>query len=410
MESSASWKDPGNRIRLVGGLNRFAFRLFQQLCQEQPEGNLFFSPSSVSQALAMTHLGANGQTEEELSTLLGYSGPEEKRREAFRELAEATRTGGVEFHSANHLWGQQSYHFLDDFLHGTREDFGAELASLDFENDAHGACHAINKWAEEQTRGRIKNLVAPELLGPLTRLVLTNAVYFSGTWQKPFERDETRDADFFHATGAASVPMMHQAGQFSYGESEVIKVLQLPYRAYGVDIEEGPENGLSFAMPNEEGGSDFAMEVILPSAGNKVGEVAKFLVAEGIQGLPSTDYRKVYVYLPRFRVESSFSMSQTLSALGADTAFSVEHADFSAMSDAPEGLFISEVAHKVFVEVNEEGTEAAAATAVAMAGAGYVEPPPPVEFKADRPFVFLIRDTATGLVHFIGRLEEPQTE
>ncbi|MCA9235202.1 MAG: serpin family protein [Planctomycetales bacterium] len=411
MESQATWKDPSNRIRLVGGLNRFAFRLFQQLCEEQPCRNLFLSPSSVATALAMTHLGASGDTRDELASLLGYSMPEEKRRKAFRELAESTRTGGVEFRSANRLWGQNSYHFLRDFLNATQEDFGAALGRVDFADDAEGACLEINKWAEEQTNGRIKDLVPPGLLGPMTRLVLTNAVYFLGTWQTPFEKDETREADFFHADGAtANVPTMYQAGQFSYGESNGVKVLQLPYRSYGVSIEEGSEEDLSFALPNEEGGSDFAMEVLLPSAGEGVGDVAKLLASEGLQGLPSTDYRKVYVYLPRFRVESTFSMGRTLSALGVKRAFSVEHADFSSMSDNSEGLFISEVAHKAFVDVNEEGTEAAAATAILLAGAGYAECPPPVEFKADHPFIFLIRDAATGLVHFIGRLEEPQTE
>ena len=411
MSAETTWKDPSNRIRLVGGLNRFAFRLFQQLCEEQPDGNLFLSPSSVGTALAMTHLGANGKTEEELASLLGYSMPEEKRRKAFRELTETTRTGGVEFRSANRLWGQDSYDFLDDFLHATQEDFGAALGRVDFVNDTERARREINNWAEEQTSGRIKDLVPTGCLDPMTRLVLTNAVYFLGTWQEPFEKDETREADFFRADGTSvSVPTMHQAGQFSFGESDSVKVLQLPYQAYGVDIQGSQEGDMSFALPDEEGGSDFAMEVLLPPSSSNLNDVANLLASDGLHGLPSYDYRKVYVYLPKFRVESTFLLGRALSALGLDTAFSVEHADFSSMSDNPEGLFISEIAHKAFVDVNEEGTEAAAATAIFMAGAGCVEPPPPVEFKADHPFIFLIRDTDTGLVHFIGRLEEPQTK
>lgn len=410
MPEETTRKDPSNRIRLVGDLNRFAFRLFLQLCEEQPRGNLFLSPSSVATSLAMTHLGASGKTREELATLLGFSLPDEKRRKAFRELAEVTRTGGVEFHSANRLWGQASYHFLDDFLHAVQEDFGATLAAVDFANDTEGVRLKINNWAEEQTSDRIKNLVPLGCLDPMARLVLTNAVSFLGTWQKPFEKDETRDAEFFLADGTpASVPTMHQAGQFCYGESDEVKFLQLPYRAYGVDIQ-ASQDDMSFAIPDEEGGSDFAMEVLLPPWSSNLNDVAKLLASGSLQSSPSSDYRKVYVYLPRFRFESTFSMGQTLSVLGLDTAFSIEHADFSSMSDNPEGLFISEVAHKACVDVNEEGTEAAAATAILMSGAGYVEPPPPVEFRADHPFIFLIRDTATGLVHFIGRLEEPQTE
>ncbi len=406
-------KYPGNRIRLVGGLNRFAFRLFQQLCEEQPEGNLFLSPSSVAIALAMTHLGTNGKTEDELASLLGYSMPEEKRREAFRELAEATRTGGVEFRSANRLWAQASYHFLDDFLRATREDFGAELAAVDFENDVDAARREINAWIEEQTANRIQQAVPPGCLDAMTRLVLVNAVYFLGNWESPFEKESTNDVDFIQTDGSnVPVPTMHQSGQFSYAESDTLKVLQLPYRSYGIELRKREVHGESYEEPYpvEEEGSDFCMEILLPAAGSSVFAIAQLLASEGLAGLPSSTFREVRIYLPKYRIECPLLLGETLKALGVRDAFSVDDADFTAMSDDPEGLFLSEVAHKAFVDVNEEGTEAAAATAVFAAGGAAGPPPPPVEFKADHPFIFLIRDTATGLVHFIGRLEEPRAE
>lgn len=413
MESQATWKDPSNRIRLVGGLNRFAFQLFQQLCDNQPDGNLFLSPSSVATTLAMAHLGANGRTRDELASVLGYTLPEEKRREAFRELAAATRVGGVEFRSANRLWGQASYQFLEDFLQATRDDFGASLAAVDFKTDAAGACRQINEWVEEQTANRIKDAIAPECLDSLTRLVLTNAVYFLGTWHTPFEENDTREAPFFCSDGTvADVPTMYQAGDFDYAESEVLQWLQLRYKCYGTELvtREMGEETHQWMGTVEEGGSDFAMEVLLPRPGTDVDNVAGLLANDGIQGLPNLDGREVFVYLPKFRMECALSLGATLQSLGAHEAFSIDNADFSAMSDDPTGLFISEVAHKAFLQVNEEGTEAAAATVMHIGAAAVIEPHPPVELKADRPFIFLIRDTATGLVHFIGRLEDPQAE
>ncbi len=282
------------------------------------------------------------------------------------------------------------------------------MCTVDFKNDAESAREEINGWIAQQTANRIQDLLPQGCLDAMTRLVITNAVYFLGTWDETFDKENTHPAEFFLADGKEThIPTMHQIGHFSFAESSELKMLRLPYQSYGVEIQSNEDSNESFLIPNEVDGGGFAMEVLLPAPESDTNAVAELLASNSIQGLPDASSREVHVYLPKFRVESTYFLAQTLKTLGVREAFSMEKADFSAMSDNPEGLFVSEVAHKAFVDVNEEGTEAAAATAILMAGAGFVEPLPPVEFKADRPFVFLIRDIATDLIHFVGRLEEP---
>ncbi len=388
------WTDPSFRIRLANGLNRFAFRMFDRLCAELPRRNLVMSPSGLATLLAMSHLGAKGRTRDELAQVLEYSLDEDKRRRAFRELRESPIPGGIEFRSASRLWGQQSYHFLEEFLHETKEQFGAELCRLDFANNAEAARRAINSWVEEQTAHRIKDLLPAGQPSELARLVLTSAVYFLGSWEAPFEEKDTHEAPFSVSEGnAVIVPMMHQTEEFDYGASEHFAFVQLPYAT----------------SYESEAGGDFAMLVVLPNPEYDIGEVVRHLSESGMDGLPQAQRRKVITYVPRFRLENDFSLAAPLQALGVRDAFSVETADFSGMSDDPEGLFISDVVQKAFIEVNEAGTEAAAGTATMDYGSTVPRiPPPPVEFRADRPFLFLIRDSSTGLVHFVGRYLGPR--
>jgi len=410
MSQETTWTDPSNRIQLVGSMNRFAFRLFEQVCRGRTD-NLFLSPSSISTTLAMTLAGSGGETQDELMASLGFPFSDAKLYEAFRELSECTRTGGVEFRSVNRIWGQSSYSFLADFFRVTREYFGAELSEVDFKNDVESARLQINSWVAEQTANRITDLIPPGCLDHMARLVLTNAVYFLGSWDEAFDKDRTHEADFFMSPGnAAKVPMMHQAESFQYGKCESFQVLEMPYKSYGIVTETVEVQGEECEQPCrvDEEGSDFSLVVLLPRPEVDLETVAQQLAAESIQGVPRLGHREVRVYLPRFRVDSEFFLGDTLQQLGMHKSFSLNDADFSRMSNDPEGLFISEVLHKAFVEVNEEGTEAAAATGVFMVAGCAGATPPPVDFRADRPFIFLIRDTATGLVHFVGRYMGPQ--
>ncbi len=395
--------------KLVSDSNVFAFRLFAQLAQNEP-ASLFLSPSSISAALAMTYAGAAGETAKEFETALGYSLQGNDLHQAYQELAEVTRTGGIEFRTANRLWGQTGYHFLEEFLRTTETSYGAGLGEVDYQHATEAACLEINSWVEEQTAGRIKDLVSPRVLDETTRLVLTNAVYFLGNWHDPFDEQHTRDEDFVEASGATSVvSMMHKTSDLRYGESASVKLLELPYQSYGTETRTVMVGGEPYeeVIPTEEGGSDFAMLILLPTVIDGIDDLTRDLATGGFAELPPIEECEVRVAVPKFRMESAFSLGDQLQAMGLRQAFS-DDADFSKMTDNPMGLKITEVIHQAFVEVSEEGTEAAAATGVMMAAeCAFEEPPVPKVFRADHPFVFLIRDNATKLIHFIGRYMGP---
>lgn len=412
---------PGTGVAgLVAGNSAFALDLYQRLRQE--EGNLFFSPYSLSLALAMTYAGARGETERQMAEALHLSLPQEELHAAFRDLSAelagrgqgaAGRDGkGFRLNIANALWGQEGYAFLPAFLAVAEEDYGSPLRQLDFGGDAEAARQTINAWADEETEGRIPNLIAPGLIDALTRLVLTNAIYFNAAWADPFEPSLTRQAAFHRLDGSeVDVPMMHQTGLVAYGEAENYQAVALPY--------DGRELSMIIVLPRPgefeafEAGwqalrSDTDQYSLCPGTGL---ETLRSVVSPGappagtsleaiVEGL---EFEQVALSLPRFDFDSGFSLREALSALGMPLAFS-PGADFSGMTGSPE-LFISEVVHKAFVAVDEAGTEAAAATAVMMAlGAA---PEQPVEMTVDRPFLFLIRDEATGAILFVGRVVDP---
>jgi len=255
---------------------------------------------------------------------------------------------------------------------------------VNFATDAEGARKTINAWVEKQTRDKIKDLIQPGVLDSLTRLVLTNAIYFKGDWASPFKKDGTKDGDFFAADGQkVAAPMMHQTGHFGYLDGGELQALEMPYK-----------------------GDALSMVVLLPKAKDGLPALEKKLSAtSAVVWIAGLRKQQVQVAMPRFTTTAEFMLKETLSAMGMTDAFS-DRADFSGM-DGVKDLFISAVIHKAFVDVNEEGTEAAAATAVVMKSTGM--PAPPVEFRADHPFVFLIRDTRSGCILFVGRMANPKT-
>lgn len=371
---------------IVKGNTAFALDLYQRL-KDQP-GNLFFSPYSISSALAMTYAGARGQTESEMAKTLHFSPPQGDLHAAFSTLAaqldEVQGKGRVALTVANSLWCQQSYHFADAFLNLTRRQYRAETRLVDFKNAAEAARGEINTWVERKTNEKIKDLIGPGMLTPLTRLVLCNAVYFKGKWALQFDPKRTEPVPFFTSPDKSlPVPMMWQESSFKMADAGDVSLLELPYA-----------------------GDDLSMIVLLPKAVDGLPALERKLGADSLGkwmaelGQARTD--KLFVWLPRFKTTCRFGLAKTLAAMGMPSAFSGA-ADFSGMTGTHD-LFISDVVHKAFVEVNEEGTEAAAATGVVMT-LGMVSRPR--IFKADHPFLFLIRENHTGSILFLGRITDP---
>lgn len=381
---------PEELQELVNGNTAFAFDLYQAL-RERSDGNLFFSPYSISVALAMTYAGARGETEQEMARVLHFTLPQRRLHPAFNSLdlaltgqAQAKQEEGKGFrlHIANALWGQRGYKFLREFLDTLAQNYGAGLMLLDFSQDPETARKIINEWVSDRTEGRIQELLPPGAIDTLTRLVLTNAIYFKAAWAEPFDKDLTADGTFYLLDGReVTVPMMRQTAKLGYAEGEGYQAVEIPY----------------------EGGK-MAMVILLPAEG-QFEAFEKTLNAERVQDiLQKIEYSQVALTLPRFRVEYNFQLAGILKALGVRTAFTPNEADFSGI-DGTRYLYIDDIFHKTFVSVNEEGTEAAAATGVVIRVTAVLQPR--VQVTVDRPFIFFIRDLQTGTVLFVGRVLNP---
>ena len=385
--------NPSDQALLVEGNSAFAFELYQKLVEqlEGQEANLFYSPYSISLALAMTYDGARGETAEQMADTLQFLLEQASLHPAFNWLdAELAKRGegaagkdgeGFRLNIVNAIWGQKDYEFLPAFLDVLAENYGAGLRILDFITETEKSRLAINDWVSDQTEGRIEDLIPPGAIDALTRLVLTNAIYFNAAWEHPFDEKMTADGPFYLLEGGqVSVPMMKQTESFGYTEGEGYQAVELQYD-----------------------GGELSMVVFLPEAG-QFEDFEKTLNAQQVDAIIS-DLRHIEVALtmPRFEFDSEFSLKDTLAGMGMPIAFS-SSADFSGMTGMRE-LSISDVMHKAFVAVDEAGTEAAAATAV-IVGLTAV-PEPLVEVTVDRPFIFLIRDIETGAILFVGRVLNP---
>jgi serpin B len=377
---------------LAGGNSAFAFDLYQFLREEKAEDNLFYSPYSISLALAMTYAGARGETERQMADALHFTLPQERLHPAFNGLdLELARRGegaagkdgeGFRLNIVNAIWGQDGYEFLPEFLDTLAENYGAGLRLLDFVKAPEESRVTINDWVSDQTEGRIEDLIPQGLINELTRLVLTNAIYFNAAWAEPFEENLTADRTFHLLDGSeVTVPMMKQTASFGHANREGVQAVELPYD-----------------------GRELSMVILLPDAGafeSFEGALDAGRVDAILRGLA---YREVALTMPKFEIESGFSLAKALAAMGMPDAFSMG-ADFSGM-DGTRELFISDVVHKAFVAVDEAGTEAAAATAVVMELKAAM-PEEPIEVTVDRPFLFFIRDIETGAILFVGRVLDP---
>jgi serpin B len=377
---------------LAEGNNAFALDLYRAI--KDQDGNLFFSPYSLSQALAMAGAGARGQTEHEMFTTLQFKFSQEQLHAAFNglDLELAKRGQGAKgkdnkafrLHIINAIWGQVDFKFQAAYLDLLAQNYGAGLRTLDFIKEADKSRLQINRWASDQTEGRIKDLLLPGTINPLTRLVLTNAIYFNAAWQYQFTKESTGNADFTLLDGSrVSVPMMHLQKSFAYSEGSGYQAVELPY--------DGQELSMVIILPRSD--SYRAFESALNS--QQVNSI--------IQNLKSG---RVNLSMPRFTFESRFSLKKALGDMGMKTAFSPSDADFSGM-DGAKDLFIQDVIHKAFVAVDEAGTEAAAVSAVMM-GVTSAPAEQPKEITLDHPFIFLIRDNQTNSILFLGRVMNPK--
>ena len=373
---------------LVSGNNEFAFDLFGEVCSMQEDGNVFLSPFSISMALGMTWNGASGETAQEMASLLHFTLPVRYVNEAFQRVSSRVTSGSLNGMESgepftmtvvNGIWVQNGFELLNSFTSAVTEYFSAGVENLDFQGDARGSRETINDWVAEHTMQNILDLIPEGMLGADTRLVLTNAVYFKAGWQHPFNELATGDGRFMLECGSeVIVPMMTQTEYFDYASSGDWQAVSMAYA-----------------------GGDASMLIILPV------NMDEFLEGFHSDMLATVHDRmsrvNVHLTMPKFEFTRSMSLSDILISMGMESAFTGD-ANFRAITGGLD-LYISEVVHKAYVKVDEEGTEAAAATAVGMALTAM--PDTPMEMNVNRPFVFIIEDTATGSIIFMGKIANP---
>jgi len=375
---------------LVGGNNTFALDLYQSL--RTADGNLFYSPYSISLALAMTYGGARGDTEAQMARTLRFDLPQEALHPAFNQLdldlaqsgetAEKDETQRMQLNIANAVWAQQDYPFLPEYLDLLALNYGAGLHLADFVTQAEPARKEINDWVSDRTEERIKDILGPGVLDALTRMVLVNAIYFKADWMDQFDANDTEDAPFYLLDGSdVTVDMMSNDVYAPYLRGENYQAVELQYA-----------------------GGTAAMDIIMPDEGQFAAFEASLdwaTVDSILSGMQSTDMQ---LQMPKFTFRSQFALADKLAAMGMPSAFAPGSADFSGM-DGSRDLYISSVIHQAFVAVDEEGTEAAAATIVVMTLSAM--PVSEIQLTIDHPFIFFIRDLSSGQILFAGRVLNP---
>jgi serpin B len=382
---------PQDVAQVVAGNSAFAFDLYQNLRLEP--GNLFFSPYSISSALAMTYAGARGDTQAQMARTLHYPLGQDGLHPAFNALDLDLNTAGsgadkasFTLRSVNSLWAEQDYKFLPAFLDMLGRNYGAGLRLVDYKDSTHReqARLAINDWVKTATANKIPALIDQGVLDENTRLVLANAIYFKGDWYAPFDPNSPA-APFTKLDGSTVTSyLMFRHEQTAYAAGPDYQAVQLPYQ-----------------------GVRTSLVLLLPLAG-QFAAFEQSLTADKVAGIVAAlKPVEVELFMPRFKYDTSLSLADALKALGMPLAFDAVQADFSGATGQRD-LFISNVIHKAYVAVDEKGTEAAAATAVIAVGAGApVNPSQPIVVKADHPFIFFIRDQQTGSILFVGRVLDP---
>jgi serpin B len=384
------------------GDQKFALSLYPLLAGKP--GNAFFSPYSIAAALAMVQAGASGKAREEIETALGHPGAGDRLIEAAgslaRELAGRSEptpfekrrleeaagapsdTFGCHLSWANALWHQKGYPIRPEFVESLKSRLGADVSAADFAGAPEESRAAVNAWAAKATRDKIREVLAPGVISALTRVILANAIYFKARWDDPFSESSTEPGPFTLLDGSkVQVPLMRKGGHLKSSRDGDLQALELAYT-----------------------GGKISMILVLPDAG-KFEQEQKSLTAERLEGMVrAMEGCETHLSLPKFRIESSFLLRSALESLGIGAAFGTG-ADFTRVSSEP-GFGLSEMIHKTYVDVNEQGTEAAAVTLSMLAGCA--PPKRIVQFHCDRPFLFVIRDLPTGTPLFMGRVADPR--
>ena len=371
---------------VVQGNNAFAVDLYGQL--RRRDGNLFFSPESISTAFAMAYGGARGNTATEMATVLHFTLAPDKLHPAMGALLNNLNAShpGYQLRVADALWAEKDYTFLDNFLKLTSDDYGAGFNRVDFKGAPEATRSTINQWVEQKTENKITDLLPPGSVKTDTRLVLTNAIYFKGDWATQFNKAATQAEDFhLSAAQAIKAPLMHLRARLGYFNGGTFQAVAIPYKS-----------------------GELSMVVLLPNAVEGLPAFERSLTASNVQKWLTGGWRnnEIVLTLPKFKMRSQFELADALTGLGMEQAFKEGAADFSGMTGKRD-LWISAAVHKAFVDVNEEGTEAAAATAIGMRSMAMAYEPPPIMFRVDHPFVFLIRDNRSGGILFMGRVSDP---
>jgi serpin B len=371
---------------VVNANNKFALDFYKEINSRQ-EGNLFFSPYSISTALAMTYEGAKGKTADEMREVFYFPEDDLTRRAGYAKTYNDInkKEKSYELSTANALWAEQTYSFLDDYFNVIENFYGGEVVNMDFLNKPDEERERINEWVEYQTKDKIKDLLSPGSVTPGTRLVLTNAIYFKGDWVVQFDEDDTYEEDFkVSQDETIKVNMMNlvdKKEEFNYAELDDMQVLELDYD-----------------------GDEVSMLILLPK--ESLEDVENSLTVERLDEVRSSlNSRVIDIYIPKFKFETKYELNRNLQNLGMSEAFNPEEADFSGMS-GNRNLFISGVIHQAYIDVNEQGTEAAAATAVVMELTGM--PDMYSDFRADHPFIFLIQEKNNGNILFMGKIVNPE--
>ena len=370
-------------------VNAFAVDFYKQV--RKPEGNLFFSPYSISMALGMVYAAARGNTAAQMAKTMHFSPDQPEANKVCgalnAQILAAGQKKAMELNVANALWTEKSYPLLKEYLEAIRTDYQGGIRQVDFLHSPESARETINGWVEEQTKDKIKDLLPPGAIDAATRLVLANAIYFKGTWESPFMKELTQELRFTLLDGnEVKVPMMHRTDYFGYADEAGLQVLEIPYK-----------------------GGELAMIILLPSKDKTLEDFEHSVTRDKLgQWVEKLEMREVVVFVPRFKMTSDIRLRTALIGLGMTDAFSPSQADFSGMTGNNKDLFIGEGFHKAFVEVNEKGTEATAATGIGMlAGMPQKRPAPSLVFRADHPFLFLIRHKPSNCILFFGRVTDP---
>ena len=385
-EVNASGSTQQGVQEVVNANNQFAFDLYSEIDKE--DENIFYSPYSISAALAMTYEGAEGQTAEEMKSVFHF--PEKNiLRPNFAAIYNEInkKNKDYELKTGNALWVQQDFPFLRNYLDTVETYYGGKATNLDFVTKTEESRQTINSFIEQQTNNKIKDLIPPGVLGAMTRLVLTNAIYFKGTWEWEFDKADTHEMDFkITPNNIVKTQMMYmnpEKTSFNYLENQDMQILELPYKD-----------------------KEISMLILLPK--ENLNNIKSSLSSENLKEWKSQMQKTSLdeIYLPKFEFDTKYFMEKTLSALGMPTAFS-NNADFSGMTGNKD-LFIDSVIHQAYVKVDEKGTEAAAATAVVMIATSIGPDAERTIFKADRPFIFLIQENETGNILFLGKVVDPR--